>query len=84
MTPLDPYNARRSLSVGGDYFALDGLDENGIDTIRSKVNGFAQIRSFDGGIKCIILDEVDGLTLDAQRALRNTMEEYSEYVRFIL
>ena len=32
MTPLDPYNARRSLSVGGDYFALDGLDEKGIDT----------------------------------------------------
>tara|TARA_B100000459_G_scaffold144027_1_gene106228 strand:+ start:2706 stop:5375 length:2670 start_codon:yes stop_codon:yes gene_type:complete len=32
MTPLDSYNARRSLSVGGDYFALDGLDENGIDT----------------------------------------------------
>ena len=32
MTPLDPYNARRSLSVGGDYFALDGLDENGINT----------------------------------------------------
>ena len=32
MTPLDPYNARRSLSVGGDYFALAGLDENGIDT----------------------------------------------------
>ena len=32
MTTLDPYNARRSLSVGGEYFALDGLDENGIDT----------------------------------------------------
>ena len=32
MTPLDTYNARRTLSVGGDYFALDGLDENGIDT----------------------------------------------------
>ncbi len=32
MTPLDSYNARRTLSVGGDYFALDGLDENGIDT----------------------------------------------------
>lgn len=32
MTPLDPYNARRNLSVGGEYFALDGLDENGIDT----------------------------------------------------
>ncbi len=32
MTTLDPYSARRSLSVGGEYFALDGLDENGIDT----------------------------------------------------
>jgi len=32
MTTLDPYNARRALSVGGEYFALDGLDENGIDT----------------------------------------------------
>lgn len=32
MATLDPYNARRSLSVGGEYFALDGLDENGIDT----------------------------------------------------
>tara|TARA_Y100000766_G_scaffold25401_3_gene17544 strand:- start:18081 stop:20750 length:2670 start_codon:yes stop_codon:yes gene_type:complete len=32
MSALDPYNARRALSVGGEYFALDGLDENGIDT----------------------------------------------------
>ena len=32
MTALDPYNARRTLSVGGEYFALEGLDENGIDT----------------------------------------------------
>ena len=32
MATLDPFNARRTLSVGGDYFALAGLDENGIDT----------------------------------------------------
>ncbi|MFL2949819.1 MAG: aconitate hydratase AcnA [Candidatus Poseidoniaceae archaeon] len=32
MATLDPFNARRTLSVGGDYYALDGLDENGIDT----------------------------------------------------
>ena len=29
---FDPFNARRTLSVGGDYYALDGLDENGVDT----------------------------------------------------
>lgn len=70
--------------LGCQYLYINASDENGIDTIRSKVNGFAQIRSFDGGIKCIILDEVDGLTLDAQRALRNTMEEYAQLTRFIL
>ena len=32
MATLDPFNARRTLSVGGVYYALDGLDENGVDT----------------------------------------------------
>jgi len=32
MATLDPFHAKRELSVGGHYFALDGLDENGIDT----------------------------------------------------
>ena len=66
------------------YLYINASDENGIDTIRTKVTGFAQTKSFDGTIKCIILDEVDGLTLDAQRALRNTMEEYAQLTRFVL
>lgn len=66
------------------YLYINASDENGIDTIRTKVTRFSQIKSVDGGIKVIILDEVDGLTIDAQRALRNTMEEYSKHVRFIL
>ena len=32
MATLDPFNARRTLSVGGEYYALAGLDEQGIDT----------------------------------------------------
>jgi replication factor C small subunit len=66
------------------YLYINASDENGIDTIRTKVTRFAQTKSLDGCIKVIILDEVDGLTLDAQRALRNTMEEYSSHCRFIL
>ena len=66
------------------YLYINASDENGIDTIRTKVTNFARTKSFDGGIKCIILDETDGLSLDAQRALRNTMEEYSSLTRFIL
>jgi len=70
--------------LGCQYLYINASDENGIDTIRTKVTNFSKVKSFDGSIKVIILDEVDGLTLDAQRALRNTMEEYSEYVRFVL
>jgi len=70
--------------LGCSYRYINASDERGIDTIREKVIGFAQTKSFDGGIKIIILDEMDGLTPDAQRALRNTMEEFSENAGFIL
>jgi len=66
------------------YLYINASDENGIDTIRTKVTNFARTKSFDGNVKCIILDETDGLSLDAQRALRNTMEEHSQLTRFIL
>ena len=32
MATLDPFNARQTLSVGGDYYALDALDANGVST----------------------------------------------------
>ena len=66
------------------YLYINASDENGIDTIRSKVTNFAQTKSIDGKIKVIILDETDGLSVDAQRALRNTMEEFAKITRFIL
>lgn len=66
------------------YLYINASDENGIDTIRNKVTSFAQTKSIDGSIKVIILDETDGLSPDAQRALRNTMEEFAKITRFIL
>lgn len=66
------------------YLYINASDENGIDTIRTKVTNFSRTKSFDGKLKCIVLDETDGLSLDAQRALRNTMEEHSGITRFIL
>ena len=67
-----------------DYLYINASDENGIDTIRTKIVGFAQTKSFDGGLKVIILDEKDGASVEAQRGLRNTMEMYSDNTRFIL
>lgn len=66
------------------YLYINASDENGIDTIRNKVTSFAQVRSFDGQKKVIILDEFCGMTIDAQRILRNVMEEYHDTTRFIL
>ena len=66
------------------YLYINASDENGIDMIRTKVTNFSRTKSFDGTIKCIILDETDGLSLDAQRALRNTMEDHAGLTRFIL
>lgn len=66
-----------------DYLYLNASDENGIDTIRDKVKGFASTASFQP-IKVVILDEADFLTQPAQAALRNIIEEYSAYTRFIL
>lgn len=66
------------------YLYINASDENGIDTIRTKVTAFSQTKSIDGNIKVVILDEADGISLEGQRALRNTMEQFSDITRFIL
>ena len=67
-----------------NYLYINASDESGIDTIRHSITNFAQTKSFDGKVKVVILDEADGLTTQAQSALRNTMETYAKYCRFIL
>lgn len=66
------------------YLYINASDENGIDTIRSKVIGFAQTKSFDGKFKVVLLDECDALSSSSQDALRNVMEEYYGNTRFIM
>ena len=65
-----------------DYLYINASDENGIDTIRDKVKGFASTASFQP-IKVVILDEADFLTINAQAALRNIIESFSGNTRFI-
>jgi replication factor C small subunit len=67
-----------------DYLYINASDETGIDNIRVKVSGFVQTKSFDGGIKVVVLDEADGLSKEAQKCLRNLMEDYAKVSRFIL
>ena len=67
-----------------DYLYINASDENGIDTIRTKVNGFVNTKSFDGGIKVVILDEIDAMSNSAQDSLRNLMESHAKNARFIM
>ncbi len=69
--------------IGCDYLILNGSDENGVDTIRVKIRGYASAMSFSGGRKVIIIDEADYLTPNAQAILRNAIEEFAVNCSFI-
>jgi replication factor C small subunit len=67
-----------------NFLELNASDQRGIDVIRDRVKSFART-SFGGyEYRVIFLDEADALTSDAQAALRRTMEQFSNNVRFIL
>jgi len=58
--------------------------DRGIETVRGKIKLFAGSEPPAGKIKIILLDEADSITPEAQFALKNTMETYSDSCRFIL
>ena len=66
-----------------DYLYINASDENSVDTVRNKVRQFASTIGFKD-MKVIVLDECDYITPNAQAALRNLMETFSEHCRFIL
>jgi len=68
---------------GADYIFIRGSDERGIDTLRTKVKGFASTMSLTGGRKVVIIDEADNLSHDAQLALRGVIEEFIDNCSFI-
>ena len=59
--------------------------EVGIDVVRNDITGFSRTKSYNGKKKIVLLDEVDGMaSTEAQRSLRNVLEEYAAHCRFIL
>ena len=69
--------------LGAECLELNASDERGIDTIREKVKSFAASMSMNGKIKIVFLDECDGLTPQAQESLRNIIEKYHKFCRFV-
>ena len=70
--------------LGADLLFINASMEGNIDLIRTKLTQFASTVSFSNSKKITILDEADGLTQDAQKALRGLIEEFSQYHTIIL
>jgi len=70
--------------VGCDYLIINGSDESGIDTFRTKIKNYASAMSFSGDRRVIIIDEADYLNPNStQPALRGAIEEFSINCSFI-
>jgi len=68
-----------------NYFEVNASDDRRLETVRTKIKEIAQSGTM-GNIpfRIILLDEMDGMTNDAQNALKRIMERYSDNVRFII
>jgi DNA polymerase III delta prime subunit len=70
--------------IGCDFMVINGSDESGIDTFRTKIKNYASSMSLSGGRKVIIIDEADYLNPNStQPALRNAIEEFASNCSFI-
>lgn len=71
--------------IGAEYIIINCSEENGIDTLRTKIRQYASTVSLSGNLKVIILDEFDYANPQSiQPALRGAIEEFHKNCRFIL
>jgi len=72
--------AREMFGSLESMYEINASDERGVDTIRNKIKRWARQdcgtqMTLNMNIPLILLDEMDGLTFDAQQALRSPMED---------
>lgn len=74
-----------AVDIGAEYIIINCSEENGIDTLRTKIRQYASTVSLSGNLKVIILDEFDYANPQSiQPALRGAIEEFHKNCRFIL
>ena len=68
-----------------NFFEVNASDDRRLETVRTRIKEIAQSGSIgDVPFRIILLDEMDGMTTDAQAALKRMMERYSKNIRFII
>ena len=66
-----------------DFMEINASLSNSVDDVKTKIINFVSTMPF-GKFKVILCDEFDAMSVNAQWALRNLMETYSDTARFIL
>jgi replication factor C small subunit len=68
-----------------NFFEVNASDDRRLETVRTRIKEIAQSGAMGNvPFRIILLDEMGGMTTDAQNALRRIMERYSGNVRFII
>jgi len=65
-----------------DFLQINASRDNGVDFIKTKVEGFVQTMPF-GKFKIVLMDEADYLSHNAQGIMRGLLETYASQARFI-
>lgn len=82
---IDKYQEKYNQKNKGLKIHLNASDDRGVEVIRNQINSFVNTKTlFGGGLKFVILDEVDYMTKNAQMALRYLIQQYSKNIRFCL
>ncbi len=71
--------------VDSNFFEINASDDRRLETVRNQIKDIASTRKIGvAPFKIILLDEMDGMTKDAQNALKRIMERYADNCRFII
>jgi len=71
--------------IDSNFFEINASDDRRLEVVRTTIKDVAQQKAIgDVPFKIIHLDELDGMTPDAQNALKRIMERYAHNVRFII
>ena len=68
-----------------NFFEVNASDDRRLETVRTTIKQVAQSGTLgDAPFRIMLLDEMDGMTSDAQNALKRIMERYANNIRFII
>ena len=67
-----------------NFFSHNASEDFSVDFFRNTIIPEARTKVLGGGKKCILMDEFDGSSAQAQATLRVPMVDYSDQTRFII